>query len=93
MIVTWRKPRRPKQTKVPPFHRRKRQEKKKNPRHIRSKKTSKTNKRYKIQPIELLEQEPLVSITLEEFFPVEFFDKVTVNMTSCYKMERRRRRG
>jgi len=24
---------------------------------------------------------------LEEFFTVEFFDKVTVNMNSCYKME------
>jgi len=24
---------------------------------------------------------------MEEFFPVGFFDKVTINMTSCYEME------
>ena len=35
----------------------------------------------------MLEQESLVHVTLEEFFPVEFFDKVTTSMTSCYEME------
>jgi len=55
--------------------------------HVRSKKRSKTNKRQEIQPINLLEQEPLVPVTLKEFFPVDFFDKVTVNMTSCYEMK------
>jgi len=40
-----------------------------------------------IQPIDLLEQELLLLITLEEFFPNGFFKKVTVNMTSCYELE------
>jgi len=52
-----------------------------------SKKRSKTNKSREIQPIGLLEQEPLVPVTLEEFFPAGFFEKVTINMTSCYEME------
>jgi len=50
-------------------------------------KRSKTNKRQEIQPINLLEQEPLVPVTLEEFFPTGFFEKVAVNMTSCYETE------
>ena len=32
-------------------------------------------------------QEHLVSITLEEFFLVEFFEKVTINMTLCYELD------
>jgi len=72
---------------VPPLHYRKRQGKKKNPQHARSKKRSNTNKRQEIQHINLLDQELLVPVTLKEFFPVDFFDKVTVNMTSCYDME------
>jgi len=71
-IVTRRKPRKPKHAQAPPLHRRKRQGKKKNPRHIRSKKRSKTKKRQEIQLVDLLEQELLVPITLEEFFPAEF---------------------
>ena len=35
----------------------------------------------------ILEQEPLVPITLEESFPMGFFNKVTINMTSCTKLE------
>jgi len=85
-VVTRRKPRKPKQTQASPLRRRKRQGKK-NPRHVRSEKRSKTNKRQEIQPIDLLEQEPLVPITLEEFFPAGFFEKGTVNMTSWYEME------
>jgi len=26
-------------------------------------------------------------VTLKEFFPVDFFDQVSINMTSCYEME------
>jgi len=63
------------------------QGKKKNPRHIKSKKWPKTNKRQEIQPINLLEQERLVAVTLEEFFPAGFFENITANMTSCYEME------
>jgi len=48
---------------------------------------SKARRRQKIQPINLPEQEPLIPVTLEEFFPMDFFDKVTINMTSCYEME------
>jgi len=86
-VVTRQKPRKPKQTQAPPLRRKKRQGKKKNPRHARSKKRSKTNKRQKIQPIDLLEQKPLGPVTLKEFFPMDFFYKVTANMTSCYEME------
>jgi len=87
VVVTRRKPRKPKQTQAAPLCRRKRQGKKNNPRHIRSKKRSKTNKRQETQPINLLEQQSLVPVTLEEFFPTRFFEKVTVNMTSYYEME------
>jgi len=86
-VVTRRKPRKPKQTQAPPLRRGNRQGKKKNPRHARSKKKSKTNKREEIQPNDVLKQEPLVPVTLEEFFPTGFFEKFTINMTSCYKME------
>ena len=47
----------------------------------------KTNKRQEIQPVDLLEQEPLIPVTLKDFFTVDFFNKVIVNMTSCYEME------
>ena len=46
-----------------------------------------TNKSQEIQPIDLLEQESLVPVTLKKFFPVDFFDTVTVKITSCYEME------
>jgi len=87
MVVSRRKPRKPKETHAPPLCRKKRQGKKKNPRHIRSKERSKTNKGQEIRPIDLLEQEPLVPVTFEEFFPAGFFEKVTINMTSYYEME------
>ena len=34
-----------------------------------------------------LEQKPLVPITLEDFSSMDFFNRVTVNMTSCTKLE------
>jgi len=35
----------------------------------------------------LLEQEPLIPVTLEEFFPRGFFKNATVNMVSCSELE------
>jgi len=66
---------------------RKRQGRKKSPRHLKRKKKSKNITRNEILPIDLLEQEPLVPVTLKEFFPIGFFEKVTVNMTSCSELE------
>jgi len=57
------------------------------PRHSIRKKRSKNVKRYEIQPINVLEQEPLALVTLEEFFPIGFFEKVMVNITSYFKLE------
>ena len=34
-----------------------------------------------------MEQEPLIPITLEEFFPRDFFRKVAINMVSCSELE------
>ena len=45
----------------------------------------KINKKQDVQPIDLLEQEPLSPVMLEEFFLM--VDKVTVNMTSCTELE------
>ena len=70
-----------------PLCQRKRQGWKKKPQGGRSRKNLRTNKKQDIQPIDLLEQETLTPVTLEEFFPVGFFDKVTVNMTSYTELE------
>ena len=37
--------------------------------------------------MDLLEQEPLVLVTLEEFFLVGFFNKFTINMTLSTELE------
>jgi len=34
-----------------------------------------------------LEQEPVLAVTLEEFFPRDFFRKVAVNMVLCSEFE------
>jgi len=86
-LVTRRRPRNPKQPHPPPLCQRKRQGRRKTPRCAKSNKKSKASKRQEVQPIDLLEQKPLVPITLKEFFPVRFFEKITVNMTSCYELE------
>ena len=70
-----------------PLRRRKRHGRKKSPYHSKGKKKSKNVKRHEILPIDLLKQEPLVPVTLEKFFPTGFFEKVTVNMTSCSELE------
>ena len=46
-----------------------------------------TNRKHEVQPVDLLEQEPLLPVTLEEFFPRDFFRKVAVNMVSCSELE------
>jgi len=43
--------------------------KNKKPRCPRGKKKPNSDKRHEVQPVELLEQELLVPVTLEEFFP------------------------
>ena len=43
--------------------------------------------------MDLLKQEPLVPVTLEVFFPMGFFEKVTINMTSCSEIKKRKMRG
>jgi len=87
ILVTRRRPRKQSQAQLPPLCRRKRQGRKKSPCHFKGKEKSKNVKRHKILPIDLLEQEPLVPVILEEFFPTGFFEKVTVNMTSCSELE------
>jgi len=46
-----------------------------------------SNKKHKVQVVHLLEQEPLILVTLEEFLPRDFFRKVAVNMVSCSELE------
>jgi len=86
-LVTWRRPKNQKWNQQLPVHCRKRQGRKKKLQHIRDRKSSKANKKQDIQPIDLLGQKPLIPVTLEEFFTVEFFDKVTINMISYTKLE------
>ena len=57
------------------------------PRHPKGKKKPNSGKRHEVQPVDLLEEEPLVPVTLEEFFPMDFFKKVTVNMASYSELE------
>jgi len=71
----------------PLLHRRKRQGKKMNPRCPKGKKRSNAGKKHKAQPIDLLEQEPPVPVTLEEFFIRDFFNKVVVNRLSCFGLQ------
>jgi len=92
-LVTRRRPRKQSQAQSPPLRHKKRQGRKKSPCHSRGKKQSKSVKRHEILPIDLLEQEPLVLVTLEEFFPTGFFEKVTVNMTSCSELEEEENEG
>jgi len=39
------------------------------------------NKKRKIQHVDILKQESLVPVTLKEISPVDFFNKITVNVT------------
>jgi len=73
--------------------RRKRQGRKKSPHRSKGKNNSKNIKRHENQPIDPLEQEPLIPVTLEEFFLVDFFDKVTAKMTSCFELKEEEDKG
>ena len=77
-LITKRRPRKKMQVQPPPLRRRKSHAKK--PRCFRGKKKP-NPKRHGVQPVELLEQEPLVPVTLEEFFPRDFFKNATVNLS------------
>ena len=70
----------------PPLCHRKRQGRKKSPCHSKGKKKSENIKRHKILPVDLLEQKLLNPVTLEEFFQIGFFGKVTVNMTLRFEL-------
>ena len=86
-LVTRRRPRKQIQVQPPPFRRRKCHARNKKPRYPRGKKKPNSGKRHGVQPVELLEQEPLVPVTLEEFFPRGFFKNDTVNMVSCSELD------
>jgi len=86
-LVTRRRPRKQRQVQPPPLRRRKSCTKNKKPRRPKGKKKPNSGKRHEVQPVDLLEEEPLVPVTLEEFFPMDFFKKVTVNMASYSELE------
>jgi len=86
-LVTRRMPKKQRAIQPPPLHRRKRQSRKKNPRRPKGKKRSNSDRKQEAQPIDLMEQEPLIPVTLEEFFPRNFFRKLAVNMVSCSELE------
>ena len=44
-------------------------------------------KRKEVQLVDLHEYEPLILVTLEEFFLLDLFKKVTINMTSGFELE------
>ena len=86
-LVTRRRPKKQRPIQPPPFRWRKRQGIKKNPQCPKGKKKHNSDRKHKVQPVDLLEQEPLLPVTLEEFFPRDFFKKVAVNMASCSELE------
>ena len=81
-LVTRRRPRNQRHVQPPPLRGRKSHARNKKPRWPKGKKKPNFGKRYEVQPVDLLEQESLVPVTLEEFFPRDFFKKVAVNMLS-----------
>jgi len=86
-LVTRRRPKKQRHTQPPPLRRRKRQGRRKNPRCRKGKKRANSDRKHEVQPVDLLEQEPLLPVTLEEFFPKDFFRKVAVNMVSSSELE------
>jgi len=88
-FVTRRRPKKQRHTQPPPPRQRKRQGRKKNPRCPKGKKRPNSDRKHKVQPVDLLEQEPLLPVTLEEFSPRDFLRKVAVNMVSCSELEDR----
>jgi len=86
-LVTRRRLKKQRHTQPPPPRQRKRQGKKKNSRRPKGKKRPNSNRKHEAQPVDMLEQEPLLPVTLEEFFPRDFFRKVAINMVSCSGLE------
>jgi len=86
-LVTRRRPQKQRHAQPPPLRRTKRQGRKKNPRRPKGRKRPNSDRKHEVQPVDLLEQEPLLPVTLEEFFPRDFFRKVTVNMVLCSELE------
>ena len=86
-LVTRRRPKKQRHTQPPPLRRRKRQGRRKNPRCRKGKKRANSDRKHEVQPVDLLEQEPLLPVTLEELFPKDFFRKVAVNMVSSSELE------
>ena len=86
-LVTRRRPKKQRHAQPPPLRRRKRQGRKKNPRRPKGRKRPNSDRKHEVQPVDLLEQEPLLPITLEEFFPRNFFRKVAGDMVSCSELE------
>ncbi|XP_074298973.1 uncharacterized protein LOC141629964 [Silene latifolia] len=77
-LVTRRKARKEVEQVVKPVHHRRKQSKKTKPRKTKGKKKSKTVVKPHVLPINMLEQEPLGPVTLNEFFPQDFLNKVIV---------------
>jgi len=86
LVTRWR-PNKQRHIQPPPLCRRKRQGRMKNPRRPKGKERSNSDKKHEVQLLDLLEQEPLIPVTLDEFFPRDFFRKVAVNMVSCSELE------
>jgi len=53
----------------------------------KGKKRSNSDKKHEVKLVDLIEQKPLILVTLEEFFQREFFRKVSVNMVLCFELE------
>jgi len=87
MLVTRQRPRKPKHVQLARLRQRKSHARNKKPRCANGKKKPNSGRRHEVQLVNLLGQEPLVPITLEEFFPRDFLKKVAVNMASCSMLE------
>jgi len=86
-LVTRRRPKKQRPIQPPPLCRRKRQGRKKNPRCPRGKKMPNSDRKHEVHPIDLLEEEPLLPVTVEEFFLKDLFRQVAVNMVSCSELK------
>ena len=87
-VVTRKRPRKQvhRPQPQPPRHKKKPQKKKSVKRSKGKKKFRGANKQT-VLPIDMLEQEPLDPVTLEEFFPEDYFTAVTVNTVSFIEGE------
>lgn len=81
LVTRWR-PRKQRHVQPPSLPQRKRQGRRMSHQQPTGKKRY-VGKKYEVQPVDLLEHEPLVPVTLEEFFSRDLFKKVVVNMVPC----------